>query len=122
MTRQYDDPLAGSIDNGGDRDSSAIPPSQWTDEGQSPQSPQQASSGDWRVGHVRKEVRQPSSGVMRAMTLAALRGSIGIGSGPQGIDIFASPVARDIINGSADSVSGMEPAPSVWLGDVPPAK
>ena len=72
--------------------------------------------------HVREGVRQPSPYAMRAMTLAALRGSIGIGSGPQGVDIFASPVARDIINGGADSVSGMEPAPSAWLGDIPPAK
>ena len=45
------------------------------------------------------------------MTDAAVKGSLGIGSGPQGVDIFASPVARDIINGGADSVSGMEPAP-----------
>ena len=72
------------------------------------------------MGRGREEVRQPSSDVMRAMTLAAVKGSLGIGSGPQGVDIFASPVARKIING-ADSVSGMEPAPSVWLGDVPPA-
>ena len=72
--------------------------------------------------HVRKEVRQSSSDVMRAMTLAALGGSIGIGSGPRGVDIFASLVARDIINGSADSVSGMEQAPSVWLGDIPSAE
>ena len=113
MTRQYDDPLAGSTDNGGD--SSAIPPSQC-------QSPQQASGGDWRVGQVREGVCQPSPDVMRAMTLAALGGSIGIGSGPRGVDIFASPIARDIINGSADSVSGMEPAPSVWLGDIPQAE
>lgn len=120
MTRQHDGPLAGSTDNG--EDSSAIPPSQWTNEGQSPQLPQQATSEDWRVGQAQEGARQSSSDVMRAMTLAALGGSIGIGSGPQGIDIFASPVARDIINGSADSVSGMEPAPSVWPGDVPPAK
>ena len=60
---------------------------------------------------VREGAPQPSPGAMRAITLAALGGSIGIGSGPQGVDIFASPVARDIINGSADSVSGMEPAP-----------
>ena len=112
MTRRESD----SISNG--RDSSAIPPSQC-------QSPQQASGGDWRVGQVREEVRQPSSDVsdvMRAMTLAAVKGSLGIGSGPQGVDIFASPIARDIINGGADSVSGMEPAPSVWLGDIPPAE
>ena len=74
------------------------------------------------MGQVRKEVRQPSADAMRAMTLAALGGHIGIGSGPQGVEILASPVARDNINGGADSVSGMEPAPSVWLGDVPPAK
>ncbi len=74
------------------------------------------------MGRVREEVRQPSSDVMRAMTLAAVKGSLGIGSGPQGVDIFASPVARDIINGGADSVSGMEQAPSVWLGDIPPAE
>lgn len=111
MTRRESD----SISNG--RDSSAIPR---TDEGQSPQSPQQASSRDWCVGQVREEVRQPSANVMRAMTDAAL-GGLGIGSGPQGVEIFASPVARKIING-ADSVSGMEPAPSVWLGDVPPAE
>ena len=104
MTRRHDGPLAGSTDNGGD--SSAIPR---TDEGQSPQSPQQASGGDWRVGQVREEVRQPSANVMRAMTDAAL-GGLGIGSGPQGVEIFASPVARKIING-ADSVSGMEQAP-----------
>ena len=73
------------------------------------------------MGQVREEARQPSSDVMRAMTDAAVKGSLGIGSGPQGVEIFASPVARKIING-ADSVSGMEPAPSVWLGDVPPAK
>ena len=114
MTRRHE---RDSTDNG--RDSSTIPPSRQTDEGQSPQSLQQASSGDC-VGRVREEVRQPSSDVMRAMTLAAVKGSLGIGSGPQGVDIFASPVARKIING-ADSVSGMEPAPSVWLGDVPPA-
>lgn len=96
MTRRESD----SISNG--RDSSAIPPSQC-------QSPQQASGGDWRVGQVREEVRQPSANVMRAMTDAAL-GGLGIGSGPQGVEIFASPVARKIING-ADSVSGMEPAP-----------
>ena len=54
-------------------------------------------------------MRQPSANVMRAMTDAAL-GGLGIGSGPQGVEIFASPVARKIING-ADSVSGMEPAP-----------
>lgn len=104
MTRRHDGPLAGSTDNG--EDSSAIPPSQWTNEGQSPQLPQ----GDLCVGRVREEVRQPSSDVMRAMTLAAVKGSLGIGSGPQGVEIFASPVARKIING-ADSVSGMEPAP-----------
>lgn len=103
MTRRESD----SISNG--RDSSAIPR---TDEGQSPQSPQQATSEDWRVGQVREGAPQPSpDDVMRAMTLAALGGSIGIGSGPQGVDIFASPIARDIINGSADSVSGMEQAP-----------
>lgn len=73
------------------------------------QSLQQASSGDLPVGQVREEVRQPSANVMRAMTDAAL-GGLGIGSGPQGVEIFASPVARKIING-ADSVSGMEPAP-----------
>lgn len=109
MTRRESD----SISNG--RDSSVISPSQWTDEGQSPQSPQQASSRDWRVGQVRvqegvRKRKQPSSDVMGAMTLAALGGSIGIGSGPQGVEIFASPVARKIING-ADSVSGMEQAP-----------
>ena len=117
MTRRHE---SDSTDNG--RDSSTIPPSRQTNEGQSPQSPQQATSEDWRVGQVREGVRQPSSDVMRAMTLAALGGSIGIGSGPQGIDILASPIARDIINGGADSVSGMEPAPSVWLGDIPPVK
>lgn len=116
MTRRHE---RDSTDNG--RDSSTIPPSRQTDEGQSPQSLQQASSGDC-VGQVREEVRQPSANVMGAMTLAALGGSIGIGSGPQGVDIFASPIARDIINGGADSVSGMEPAPSVWLGDIPPAE
>ena len=102
MTRRESD----SISNG--RDSSAIPLSRQTDEGQSPQSLQQASSGDC-VGQVREEVRQPSANVMRAMTDAAL-GGLGIGSGPQGVEIFASPVARKIING-ADSVSGMEQAP-----------
>ena len=114
MTRRHE---RDSTDNG--RDSSTIPPSRQTDEGQSPQSLQQASSGDC-VGQVREEVRQPSANVMRAMTDAAL-GGLGIGSGPQGGEIFASPVARKIING-ADSVSGMEQAPSVWLGDVPPAE
>ena len=103
MTRRHE---SDSTDNG--RDSSTIPPSRQTDEGQSPQSLQQASSGDC-VGQVREEVRQPSANVMRAMTDAAL-GGLGIGSGPQGVEIFASPVARKIING-ADSVSGMEPAP-----------
>lgn len=114
MRRRHE---SDSTDNG--RDSSTIPPSRQTDEGQSPQSLQQASSGDC-VGQVREEVRQPSANVMRAMTDAAL-GGLGIGSGPQGVEIFASPVARKIING-ADSVSGMEQAPSVWLGDVPPAE
>ena len=114
MTRRESD----SISNG--RDSSAIPPSQC-------QSPQQASGGDWRVGQVRvqegvRKRKQPSSDVMGAVTRAALGGSIGIGSGPQGVDILAYPIARDIINGSADSVSGMEPAPSVWLGDIPQAE
>ncbi len=117
MTRRHDGPLAGSTDNGGSTD--AVPPV-WRDDGG--QSPQQASSRDLPVGQVREEVRQPSANVMRAMTDAAVKGSLGIGSGPQGVEIFASPVARDIINGSADSVSGMEPAPSVWPGDVPPAK
>ena len=105
MTRRHE---RDSTDNG--RDSSTIPPSRQTDEGQSPQSPQQASGGDWRVGQVREEVRQPSANVMRAMTDAAVKGSLGIGLGPQGVEIFASPVARKIING-ADSVSGMEQAP-----------
>ncbi|RKV99977.1 MAG: hypothetical protein D8B38_06470 [Candidatus Saccharimonas sp.] len=105
MTRRHE---RDSTDNG--RDSSTIPPSRQTDEAQSPQSPQQASGGDWRVGQVREEVRQPSANVMRAMTDAAVKGSLGIGSGPQGVEIFASPVARKIING-ADSVSGMEQAP-----------
>ena len=109
MTRQHDGPLAGSTDNGGSTD--AVPPVRRDNEAQSPQSPQQATSGDWRVGQVRESARQPSSDVMRAMTDAAVKGSLGIGSGPQGVDIFASPVARDIINGGADSVSGMEPAP-----------
>ena len=104
MTRQESD----NISNG--RDSSVISPSQWTNEGQSPQSLQQASSGDLPVGQVREEMRQPSANVMRAMTDAAVKGSLGIGSGPQGVEIFASPVARKIING-ADSVSGMEQAP-----------
>ncbi len=72
------------------------------------------------MGQVREEVRQPSANVMRAMTDAAL-GGLGIGSGPQGVEIFASPVARKIING-ADSVSGMEQVPSVWLGDIPSAE
>ena len=116
MTRRHDGPLAGSTDNGGSTD--AVPPV-WRDDGG--QSPQQASSGDLPVGQVREEVRQPSANVMRAMTDAAVKGSLGIGSGPQGVEIFASPVARKIING-ADSVSGMEQAPSVWLGDVPPAE
>ncbi len=115
MTRRHDGPLAGSTDNGGSTD--AVPPV-WRDDGG--QSPQQASSGDLPVGQVREEVRQPSANVMRAMTDAAL-GGLGIGSGPQGVEIFASPVARKIING-ADSVSGMEPAPSVWPGDIPPAE
>ena len=106
MTRRHDGPLAGSTDNG--EDSDATLPSRRADGGQSPQSPQQTSSGDC-VGQVREEVRQPSANVMRAMTDAAL-GGLGIGSGPQGVEIFASPVARKIING-ADSVSGMEPAP-----------
>jgi len=106
MTRQHDGPLAGSTYNG--EDSDATLPSRRADGGQSPQSLQQASSGDC-VGQVREEVRQPSANVMRAMTDAAL-GGLGIGSGPQGVEIFASPVARKIING-ADSVSGMEPAP-----------
>lgn len=114
MTRRHE---RDSTDNG--RDSSTIPPSRQTDEGQSPQSLQQASSRDC-VGQVREEVRQPSANVMRAMTDAAL-GGLGIGSGPQGVEIFASPVARKIING-ADSVSGMEQAPSVWLGDIPQAE
>lgn len=105
MTRRHDGPLAGSTDNGGSTD--AVPPV-WRDDGG--QSPQQASSGDLPVGQVREEVRQPSANVMRAMTDAAVKGSLGIGSGPQGVEIFASPVARKIING-ADSVSGMEPAP-----------
>lgn len=117
MTRQHDGPLADSTDNGGSTD--AVPPVWRDDEGQSPQSLQQASSGDC-VGQVREEVRQPSANVMRAMTDAAL-GGLGIGSGPQGVEIFASPVARKIING-ADSVSGMEQAPSVWLGDIPSAE
>ncbi len=108
MTRQHDGPLAGSTDNGGSTD--AVPPVRRDNEAQSPQSPQQASGGDWRVGQVREEVRQPSANVMRAMTDAAVKGSLGIGSGPQGVEIFASPVARKIING-ADSVSGMEQAP-----------
>jgi len=116
MTRRHDGPLAGSTDNGGSTD--AVPPV-WRDDGG--QSPQQASSGDLPVGQVREEVRQPSANVMRAMTDAAVKGSLGIGSGPQGVEIFASPVARKIING-ADSVSGMEPAPSVWLGDIPSAE
>ena len=115
MTRRHDGPLAGSTDNGGSTD--AVPPV-WRDDGG--QSPQQASSGDLPVGQVREEVRQPSANVMRAMTDAGL-GGLGIGSGPQGVEIFASPVARKIING-ADSVSGMEPAPSVWPGDIPPAE
>ncbi len=106
MTRRHDGPLAGSTYNG--EDSDATSPSRRADGGQSPQSLQQASSGDC-VGQVREEVRQPSANVMRAMTDAAL-GGLGIGSGPQGVEIFASPVARKIING-ADSVSGMEPAP-----------
>ncbi len=76
--------------------------------------------GQVRVQEGVRKRKQPSSDVMGAVTRAALGGSIGIGSGPQGVDIFASPVARKIING-ADSVSGMEPAPSVWPGDVPPA-
>ena len=108
MTRRHDGPLAGSTDKGGNTDT--VPPVGHDDEGQSPQSPQQASSGDWRVGQVPEEVRQPSANVMRAMTDAAVKGSLGIGSGPQGVEIFASPVARKIING-ADSVSGMEQAP-----------
>lgn len=116
MTRRHDGPLAGSTDNGGSTDT--VPPVRRDDEAQSPQ---QASSGDWCVGRVREEAPQPSPDVMRAMTLAALGGSIGIGSGPQGVEIFASPVARKIING-ADSVSGMEQAPSVWLGDIPSAE
>jgi hypothetical protein len=118
MTRRHDGPLAGSTDKGGNTDT--VPPVRHDDEGQSPQSLQQASSGDC-VGQVREEVRQPSANVMRAMTDAAVKGSLGIGSGPQGVEIFASPVARKIING-ADSVSGMEPAPSVWLGDIPSAE
>ena len=105
MTRRHDGPLAGSTDNGGSTD--AVPPV-WRDDGG--QSPQQASSGDLPVGQVREEVRQPSANVMGAMTDAAVKGSLGIGSGPQGVEIFASPVARKIING-ADSVSGMEQAP-----------
>ena len=116
MTRQHDGPLAGSTYNG--EDSDATLPSRRADGGQSPQ---QASSGDLPVGQVREEVRQPSANVMRAMTDAAVKGSLGIGSGPQGVEIFASPVARKIING-ADSVSGMEQAPSVWLGDIPSAE
>lgn len=119
MTRRHDGPLAGSTDKGGNTDT--VPPVRHDDEGQSPQSLQQASSGDC-VGQVQEGVRQPSPDVMRAMTLAALGGHIGIGSGPQGVDILASPIARDIINGGADSVSGMEPAPSVWLGDIPSAE
>ncbi len=102
MRRRHE---SDSTDNGGSTD--AVPPV-WRDDGG--QSPQQASSGDLPVGQVREEVRQPSANVMRAMTDAAVKGSLGIGSGPQGVEIFASPVARKIING-ADSVSGMEPAP-----------
>ena len=113
MTRRHE---SDSTDNGENTDT--VPPVRHDDEGQSPQ---QAGSGDLSVGQVREGARQPSANVMRAMTDAAVKGSLGIGSGPQGVDIFASPVARKIING-ADSVSGMEQAPSVWLGDIPSAE
>lgn len=78
MTREESD----SISNG--RDSSAIPPSQWTDEGQSPQSPQQSSSGGWCVERVREEALEfcPPSKVIEAITQAAMRGGLGIGNVP----------------------------------------
>gem|GEM_PF-1796979 len=77
MTRRHE---SDSTDNG--RDSSTIPPSGQTDEGQSPQSPQQASSGDWRVGQVQEEVLCPPSKVIEAITQAAMRGGLGIGNVP----------------------------------------
>ena len=77
MTRRHE---SDSTDNG--RDSSTTPPSRQTDEGQSPQSPQQASGGDWRVGQAQEEAFCPPSKVIEAITQAAMRGGLGIGNVP----------------------------------------
>lgn len=78
MTRQYDDPLAGSTYNG--EDSDATSPSRRADGGQSPQSPQQASGGDWYVGQAQEEALPPK--VIEAITQAAMWGGLGIGNVP----------------------------------------
>ena len=75
MTRQYDDPLAGSTDNGGSTD--AVP-LVWRDD--KDQSPQQASGGDWYVGQAQEEALPPK--VIEAITQAAMWGGLGIGNVP----------------------------------------
>ena len=106
MTRRHDGPLADSTDKGGNTDT--VPPVRHDDEGQSPQ---QAGSGDWRVGRVRKEVLCPPPKVIEAITQAAMRGGLGIGNVPY-----------THFPDYHDTKSRVKSPQSVLLGDIPPAK
>ena len=104
MTRRHE---SDSTDNGGSTDT--VPPVRHDDEGQSPQSPQQASSGDWCVGQVREEALPPK--VIEAITQAAIWGGLGIGNVPY-----------THFPGYHDTKSRVKSPQSVLLGDIPAAK
>ena len=78
MTRRHESLSGDSTDNG--ENSDATSPSRRADGGQSPQSPQQASGGDWYVGQAQEEALPPK--VIEAITQAAMRGGLGIGNVP----------------------------------------
>ena len=80
MTRRHESLSADRTGN--DEDGGTTLPSRPADEGQSPQSPQQAASEDWRVGQAQEEAFCPPSKVIEAITQAAMRGGLGIGNVP----------------------------------------
>ena len=65
MRRRHESLSGDSTDNGENSDAT---------------SPQQASSGDWRVGQVQEEALPPK--VIEAITQAAMWGGLGIGNVP----------------------------------------
>ena len=109
MRRRHESLSGDSTDNG--ENSDATSPSRRADGGQSPQSPQQATSGDWCVGQVREEAFCPPPKVIEAITQAAMWGGLGIGNVPY-----------THFPDYHDTKSRVKSPQSVLLGDIPPAK